>query len=648
MMKKALKIIFFAGVAVIVALFFLSLFGIVENNHGNSFGFPYKTAYTSFLLTMALIYAGITDGKVGKIGLAVYVCLTGFVLWLGGKTDFVLLLLLTLVLFLIHFEKTGSSKLKASVSSFMRFSFIIVCAVNFLLVFSYRMLPGLWRAVPGIQTFKDRLLYGVLAFEEYPLSLFGSFVAIKGSYGETASSLYFVLDSAYVKCILEAGVIPFILALTVLTGFQFWLFRRRFYIQMFALSLFAVDLAMNGIELYLLLLITFIAAYCFTNVNKASSPGRRFDWIVPSGVTALLVIIVVICYAVSVLPARRVPDAITVDLRITDYDQYSLEQLYNGLYSWEEDHPGITVAERERIMDYDVASLAVMGTEHMPDVFVTDCLTGRLMADAGMVTDLTGIAEDSGSFTYNGTVYAFPALRESYSVIVYDPESWSEGGEVGFLYSYIYSFINSYMSSELSDDWGRSWEAHMAAADGQASFTDPEFILRLSGALDRMSADTAFDSYSELEEAFVSGECPAVAISGEYLYMLLDDVRASDPDLYNRLEFSSLTGEVLPRGYEFGIYVRAGMDEQKTAECIELASYLADSVPVNNDITMNRLYDLASGSRETALLSNMFTFNFWYYSLGECYYNRDRGNLDAEQMAQVFQEYYGLYYVDYQ
>ena len=130
MMKKALKLIFYAGVAVIVALFFLSLTGVVENNHGNSFGFPYKTAYTSFLLTMALIYAVITNGKVTPVGLAGYACLTGFVIWCGGKTDFVLLLVLTVFLTLKYFKKIPGGKVKSGVLSGMRFGFIIICAVN--------------------------------------------------------------------------------------------------------------------------------------------------------------------------------------------------------------------------------------------------------------------------------------------------------------------------------------------------------------------------------------------------------------------------------------------------------------------------------------------------------------------------------------
>ena len=76
-MKKTLKIIFLAGVAVIVALFLLSVTGIIENNGEETFGFPYKNAYTSFLLAMALVYLVITDGKVTPLGLAGYACLTG-------------------------------------------------------------------------------------------------------------------------------------------------------------------------------------------------------------------------------------------------------------------------------------------------------------------------------------------------------------------------------------------------------------------------------------------------------------------------------------------------------------------------------------------------------------------------------------------
>lgn len=649
MIKKAIKIIFFAGVAVLVALFFLSVSGIIENNQGNSFGFPYKTAYTSFLLAMALIYACITDGRMGKAGLAVYACLTGYVLWLGGKTDFVLILLLTLVLSLIHFEKKGSSKFKTSVSSFMRFSFIMVCSINYLLVFSYRIFSGVWTAIPGLKTFKDRLLYSMLAFEEYPLTLFGTDVAFKGSYGESVSSLYFVLDSAYVKYLLDTGIIPFVLALTGLTALMFFLYKRRYYIQMFALSLFAIDLAMNGLVIYLILIVTFLLAHVYASGKKVEGSDSKKYLKAPVIATSLLTAAVIAGYITVVLPARRQdPEAIRVDIRVTDYDSASMDQLYRSLHEWEESHPGIAVEERERILDYDVASLAVMGPDHVPDIFIADRPAGRLMVDAGLVIDLSDYLEVEDGFEYDDGTYAFPALRESYSVIIYDKEAWHDGDPLGFDRSYMYSFIDCFLSPGLGDDWGQEWLWHLAEADGTCSFTDDEFVSRLDSAVQMMDQGIAYDSYDELEEAFMSGECHAVALSGDRVYSLLESVRSSDQDLYDRLGFMSLVSGIVPSGYEYGVFVRAGMDEQKTEECIELASFLASSVASGSEVFPVGFSDLLGESQEVRLLSQLFSYNFWHYSLNECYYNRDEGNLGSDRAAEVLQENYVLYYTDYQ
>lgn len=647
MMKKALKLIFYAGVAVIVALFFLSLAGVVENNHGNSFGFPYKTAYTSFLLTMALIYAVITNGKVTPVGLAGYACLTGFVIWCGGKTDFVLLLVLTVFLALKYFKKIPGGKVKSGVLSGMRFGFIIICAVNYILVFSFRVLSSFWLALPGFNTFKDRLLYGLLAFEEYPITLFGTYIVTKGSYGETVSSLYFILDSAYVRCILERGVVPFVAVMTLLTAFMFFLWKRKCHVAMLALCLFAVDLAMNGIVLYLLLLLIFIVA-CSVKGDE------KLEDILPSRKT-LLVWLSFFCVSVlaiwgtgALVRAANNPGDITVDIGVTDQDEDTMEQVYNGLEAWEDAHPDIEVHQRARIRDYDLTAIAVMGAEHIPDVFIADCRLGRLLADEGLVVDLTDVAPDVGSFTYDDGVYAFPALLESYSVIIYDPLNWNVGDPVGFAASNEFTVINCYLSPLLGDEWGEQWLDHMEDVDGAVSFTDSEMITRIKNLDEMISDDIAYGSYDELSEAFIEGECPAVAVYGDYIYSILEDIKTNDPDLYDRVQFACMVDGVVPAGFEYGIFVREGMGEQETERCIDLAASLSSSVSRDSDETLDRLYDLVDNSCQIPLLTQCFTYNYWHFASNELYYIRSNGDKSPEDRGEMLQEYYDLYYVDYQ
>ena len=646
MMKKTLKIIFFAGVAVIVALFLLSVTGIIENNGEETFGFPYKNAYTSFLLAMALVYLVITDGKVTPLGLAGYASLTGFVLWVGGKTDFILLLMLTVFLALKFFKKLPGGKVKKNILSVMRFSFVIVCAVNYIMVLSFRVLNGFWLAQTWIKTFGDRLYYARLAFEEYPLTLFGTYIPSTGSFVDKITPLYFVLDSAYVKYIFGYGILPFIAVMTALTALMFFFYGRKRYIQMFALAVYSIDLVMNGLAIYLVLIIVFVIASCASDLENIKD-------ILPSRKTVLIWLG---CFVAAVLvftgagslvrSDSKTADVIMVDNFVTNPDTVMLTQLACALDEWQEDHPGVQIVQRERIRDYDLTALAVMGTDHIPDVFITDCRLGRILADEGLVVDLTGAAADSGTFTYEGRVCAFPILRESYSVIIYDPFAWSEGDPVGYAAYSEFMVAGCYLSPLLGDEWGREWLDHMVSDDGEASFTDSGFIGRISLMDQMISSDIAYDSYDELKEAFINGECPAVVLYGDYVYDLLDELKTSAPDLYDRVLFSCTADGIMPAGYEYGVFVRAGMDEQKTSECIELARLMASSATYESDATLERLFDLASGSNHTRLLTQCFTYNYWQFASNELYYISSNCDRSVENRVEALQRYYELYYSD--
>lgn len=649
MMKKTLKIIFFAGVAVIVALFLLSVTGIIENNGEETFGFPYKNAYTSFLLAMALVYLVITDGKVTPLGLAGYACLTGFVLWIGGKTDFVLLLVLTAVLALKYFNKLRDGKVKKSILSGVRFAFPAVCAVNYILVLSYRVLNGFWLAAPGMKTFGDRLYFARLAFEEYPLTLFGTYIPFTGSFEDKVTDLFFVLDSAYVKYIFGYGIVPFIAVMTALTALMFCLYGGKRYVQMFALALYSVDLAMNGLAIYLVLIIVFVIACSLSGKENIRDllPSRRtvLIWL-----GSFIAAVMAVWGAGSLVRSdSKSADVITVDLYVTNQSADILAQLDGALEQWQEDHPDVQTVQRDRIRDYDITALAVMGSDHIPDVFIADCRLGRILAGEGLVVDLTGAAADEGTFTYGDRVCAFPALRQSYSVIIYDPLSWHEGDPVGYASDSEFTAADCYLSPLLGDDWGRDWLDHMVAADGEASFTDSEMIGRI-GRMDQMiSGDTAYGSYSELTQAFIEGECPAVVLYGDYVYAFLDELEASAPELYERTEFACMAEGVIPAGYEYGVFVRAGMDEQKTSECIELASLLASSVIPESDEVHARLYDLADNCEHTRLLTQYFTYNYWHFVSNELYYIRSIRDRSIEARVDELQRFYELYYfTDYQ
>ena len=276
-MRKALKAIFYTCAAAVVVMFFLSLLGIMDNNRGNSFGFYYRTDYVSFLLSLAMIYIAITDGWLTWLGELGLICLDAYMFWLRGKTGFACLFVLTFIVLWRHYRrnkgipfqdkdkygllsyvfrvvylpvmavdtaasKTGSVKLKPVIRKLTVASFPVCFAVNCLLVFTYRPLKSFWENAPVLKTFKDRLIFGLLGFQEYPIRLFGNdMVTTTFGRDEKYHSLFFALDSVYLKFLLDHGLVHFIIFFGIFTVCLIWFYRKNYGIGMMILGVLAVD-----------------------------------------------------------------------------------------------------------------------------------------------------------------------------------------------------------------------------------------------------------------------------------------------------------------------------------------------------------------------------------------------------------------------
>lgn len=343
--------------------------------------------------------------------------------------------------------------------------------------------------------------------------------------------------------------------------------------------------------------------------------------------------------------AKTAPDAVTVDISALEYACVSRDEVCEALSRWQSDNPDTSIVVRENVGPNDLVSLAVMGEDHLPDVFVTDSRTGRLLAEAGLAVDLTGLAPDVDTFTYGGEVYAYPVSVESVSVIVYDPLAWDGSSPVGFDSSDPYTLIDCYVSALIGDDAGQTWLRHMVDGDMEASFTDAYFVDRMNDALNMMNEDIPYSSETELIDAFVSGECPAVLVSGSEARLLLQTVRTDNPGLYERIEFSTLTDGCLPYGYPYGVFIRTGLDDERLVECVQMASELASSVSGGDDDTAVRLDGCIDDSSHTGILSQYFVYDFWYLAYENDYPRLINGEITAEEFAENLQNYYEMYYI---
>jgi len=343
----------------------------------------------------------------------------------------------------------------------------------------------------------------------------------------------------------------------------------------------------------------------------------------------------------------RPGDAVTVDINLVGFEGTSFDaQLNEGADAWDERHPEATLYRRERVGNDDFIRIGAMGPEHMPDVFITDCITGRILADAGLVADLTGYAEDVNTFNYDEGICAFPIMRESLSVVVYDPLNWEEGMQAGFCSNDKHTVTDAYLSAVLGSEEGQEWFYHMDEADFEASFTDQLFMDALDEVHSLMNEGIPYGSVEELTDAFVNGEVSAVVAYGNVVYDLLDRTRTENPELYSRLGFTDITGGVVPSGYHYGVFIRSGLDEDKFALCVDLAREIASSYEGITDETTERLHDLTENSVRTEIITNYFIHWFWNYASTECFSDFYNDDTTSEQYAFVLQNYYEIYYTD--
>ena len=348
---------------------------------------------------------------------------------------------------------------------------------------------------------------------------------------------------------------------------------------------------------------------------------------------------------------RKPSGDITVDIGLIYSDstpsvEAPINQVRAELAEWESLHPDLNVEERIRLCNDDFSYLAVIGTEYMPDVFITDCRTGRLLAQAGLVMDLSDYAEDVDVFTFDNCVYAFPVLRESVSVIVYDPENWSRGDSVGYSNQGGFSIAENYLSAVLSDDEGQEWLDHMIHYDLEAAFTDDLFVERYETIFEQIRNDSAYDSTDSLIDAFVSETCPAAIVCGDGIYRLLDYVQEKNPELYGRLEFTTYEEGYIPCEYQYGVYLNSGLTDERRDLCIELAQTLAGAYENEYDDTLMRLEELKNVSDHVPIVTYYFNPNFWDFVISDCFARGVESNMTAEEYAFIMQNYYEQYYLN--
>ena len=158
--------------------------------------------------------------------------------------------------------------------------------------------------------------------------------------------------------------------------------------------------------------------------------------------------------------------------------------------------------------------------------------------------------------------------------------------------------------------------------------------------------DTAYGSADALIDAFVSGACPAAFVSGDDVYRLLDNVREQNPELYNRIEFTTYEEGYIPCEYQYGVYINSGLTDERRDLCIDLAQTLAGAYEDEYDDTTMRLEELINDSDHVHMITYYFSPHFWEFAIPDCFARGAESNMTAEEYAFVLQNYYEQYYLN--
>lgn len=313
--------------------------------------------------------------------------------------------------------------------------------------------------------------------------------------------------------------------------------------------------------------------------------------------------------------------------------------------------------------DYKTQIATMAAADDLPDVFLLQGMNSISWAEQGLVYDLTDSIKNSPyadlynmdylvPFTVDGKYYAYPALTGgTCTVVVYDEAMWKEAGydtfpatwaEVEAADEYFDSIgvdtlgfgnqgqwnLNSCFVSCLGYQYtGTQWFSDIIAGNGNASFTDPEFVAalaetqRLFHDTDLFNEDFNALTNEDARERYISGEAAAYICGNwdvSYIQATLEGT-----DKYNTTKFAVLPQAAdatkyekfqnIGLGYGVAINAKVAEDPDKLAACIDLAQYLTGTAFSN---FVGEKYALGGfcGSSFDLSAFDQFTQDFYNFS----------------------------------
>lgn len=293
------------------------------------------------------------------------------------------------------------------------------------------------------------------------------------------------------------------------------------------------------------------------------------------------------------------------------------------LDEWCASHSDIEIAEKKRPGNGDISSLAVLGVDHLPDVFMADGPLGRLLAEKGLVLDITEyVPKDriAQPFVYHDSVYAFPASAPSISVVIYEgpfPQTWTELYARQYKVAWGNNFTFDLLSPSIAANGAQTWLDNMIAADKEHTFLDDCFVAAIVEAVEYQRSGVLVEMTPEdAIQAFIQRKYGAILLNGENIYTLLESIEPERRDslMFTTLPFHSGSG-YMPMDVRYGFFINANVaeDAQKMALCIDLVKHLSQTADTvrGKDAALEHLDDCVKRAKPCRICGLYLNSQIW-------------------------------------
>ncbi len=219
---------------------------VFGNRH--SLGSIYMTDLACHFLTLTMVTCIIRKGKLKlwEYGIAVMLLAVNILL-MKAKVGFLCQFILVAGTFYYQYlipKSQISYGTKNIYKKVCTYSILILMPLMLILTYTYSSDPNIFYNKYGfLDTIRSRLMLGKRAFDEFPITMWGTYVPEKGNGGNTTGVVtdYFFLDVSYIRLLFKDGIVILSLMTVIFLKIQKILSERKDYYLLFVVFVFIID-----------------------------------------------------------------------------------------------------------------------------------------------------------------------------------------------------------------------------------------------------------------------------------------------------------------------------------------------------------------------------------------------------------------------